>query len=376
MCWRPPTASAAIGTINAATLTAGLTGTITKTYDGTNTAILGAGNYTLSGTVYGNDVVALNNPTSGLYSDANAGTTKIVGVSGLTLSNANYVLATPTASAAIGTINAATLTAGLTGTVSKTYDGTATATLGAGNYVLTGTVYGNDAVALNNPTSGLYSDANAGTTKTVGVSGLTLSNANYVLAAPTASAAIGTINAATLTAGLTGTVSKTYDGTNTAILGAGNYTLSGTVYGNDVVALNNPTSGALFRRQRRHDQDGGRLRPHAQQRELRAGDADRLGGDRYNQCRDPDRRPDRHGLEDLRRHGDRHPGRRQLHAHRHGLRQRRGRAQQSDQRSLCRRQRRYRQNGRRLRPHAQQRELRAGGGRPRRRRSARSMPPP
>ena len=200
-----PTASAAIGTINAATLTAGLTGTVSKTYDGTNTATLGAGNYTLTGTVYGNDAVALNNPTSGLYADANAGIAKTVGVSGLTLDNANYVLAAPAASAAIGTIDAATLTAGLTGTVSKTYDGTATATLGTGNYVLTGTVYGNDAVALNNPTSGLYADANAGIAKTVGVSGLTLSNANYVLATPTASAAIGTINAATLTAGLTGT---------------------------------------------------------------------------------------------------------------------------------------------------------------------------
>ena len=98
---------------------------------------------------------------------------------------------------------------------------------------------GNDAVALNNPTSGLFADADAGIAKTVGVSGLTLDNANYVLAAPTASAAIGTINAATLTAALTGTITKTYDGTATATLGAGNYTLTGTVYGNDAVALNN-----------------------------------------------------------------------------------------------------------------------------------------
>jgi hypothetical protein len=103
---------------------------------------------------------------------------------------------------------------GLTGAVSKTYDGTNTATLGAGNYTLTGTIYGTDLVALNNPTSGLYVDANVGTAKTVSVMGLALSNGNYVLAASTASAPIGTINAAIVTDAITpatliGTVAST-----------------------------------------------------------------------------------------------------------------------------------------------------------------------
>jgi hypothetical protein len=210
-------------------------------------ATLVGGNYTLSGVVSGDGVV-LNNPVSGSYDTRNAGSGKLVSVSGLALLGAdagNYVLASTSASAAIGTINAATLTAGLTGNASKTYDGTTVATLVGGNYTLSGTVSG-DAVVLNNPASGSYDTKNAGTGKTVNVSGLGLSGAdagNYVLASTGASAAIGTINAATLNAGLTGSVSKTYDGTIAATLSSANYTLSGVVSG-DAVALNDPASGS------------------------------------------------------------------------------------------------------------------------------------
>jgi len=99
------------------------------------------------------------------------------------------------------TVNKATLTAGLTGTVSKPYDGSTTATLAAGNYTLSGVVSG-DTVTLNNPTSGTYDTRNQGTGKTVTVTGLAISGAsatNYTLSSSSTSGAVGTISAATLT---------------------------------------------------------------------------------------------------------------------------------------------------------------------------------
>ena len=57
-----------------------------------------------------------------------------------------------------------------------------------------------------------------------------------MLASTTASATDRHITAASLTAGLTGTVSKVYDTNTTAPLAAGNYTLS-TILGSDVVTV-------------------------------------------------------------------------------------------------------------------------------------------
>jgi filamentous hemagglutinin family protein len=239
--------SAAIGIIDPAALTASLTGTARKTYDGTTTASLTAGNYALTGVVAG-DSVTLNHPATGNYNNKNAGTAKTVTVGGLVLSGAdagNYLLASPIASGAIGIIDPATLTASLTGTVRKTYDGTAAATTTAANYKLSGILAG-DSVSAGSPASASYSDKNVGTGKLVSVSGLSLAGpdaGNYVLAKSALSAAIGIIDPATLTASLTGSVHKTYDGTATASLTGGNYALTGVVAG-DSVTLNNPATGS------------------------------------------------------------------------------------------------------------------------------------
>ena len=110
---------------------------------------------------------------------------------------ANYTVTTQTAS---GTITPAALTASLIGTTSKTYDSTVSATLTAGNYVLTG-VLGPDTVALNDPTSGAYADGNARTNKRVTVTGLALTGAdagNYTVNSR-ASGNIGVITPAALT---------------------------------------------------------------------------------------------------------------------------------------------------------------------------------
>ena len=167
-------ASANIGAISAATLSAGLTGTVTKVYDGGNVAALAAGNYTLTG-VIGTDDVSLNNPATGTYDTQHVGASKTVSVSGLALTGASagdYVVNT-SASASLGTITPASLTAGLTGTLTKVYDGGTVATLAPTNYTLTG-VIGTDAVSLNNPATGTYDTKDVGSSKAVSVSGLSL----------------------------------------------------------------------------------------------------------------------------------------------------------------------------------------------------------
>ncbi len=177
----------------------------------------------------------------------NVGSGKTVTASGINLTSNpnNYVLASTTASAALGVITPATLTASLTGTAAKVYDGTTVATLSAPNYVLSGAI-GADVVTLNDPTIGSYASKNVGSSILVTASGLALGGAaagNYALAATSASANIGVITPATLTASLTGTVAKVYDGTTVATLSAPNYVLSGAI-GADVVTLNDPTIGS------------------------------------------------------------------------------------------------------------------------------------
>ena len=87
------------------------------------------------------------------------------------------------------------LTAALTGTASKVYDGTTSATLGLSHYTL-GNIFGSDDVTLGNYASGNYATKQAGTGKQISVSGLTLTGtkaANYTLASSSVSGPIGTI---------------------------------------------------------------------------------------------------------------------------------------------------------------------------------------
>ncbi|HEY1095946.1 MAG TPA: MBG domain-containing protein, partial [Alphaproteobacteria bacterium] len=112
--------------VTARVLTAALTGTVTKVYDGDNTAALVLGNYTLSN-VYNGDDVALGNLTSGTYNDKNAGTGKDVTVTGLFLGGSkagNYTLASGTVVGAIGTITPKGLTVTTDAGQHKTYGAT------------------------------------------------------------------------------------------------------------------------------------------------------------------------------------------------------------------------------------------------------------
>lgn len=186
-------------TVTPAMLAAGITN-VSKVYDGTTSVVLGSNNFTLSGLMNGESVGLINTPTNGTYATSGAGSQILMtanastnlGLSGSAASN--YVLSTGSISG-YGSITPATLTASLTGSVSKIYDGTSAAALSSANYLLSGVIKG-DSVNLNNPSSGSFDTANAGTGKTVSVGGLALTGAaagNYVLSANSASGAIGEI---------------------------------------------------------------------------------------------------------------------------------------------------------------------------------------
>jgi filamentous hemagglutinin family protein len=190
-------------TANSKTLTASLTGTVSKTYDGTTDATLSSSNYFLSG-IYGADDVGLSTFTVGSYDTKSVGTGKTVFVNGLSLTGSkagNYTLSSSSVSGAVGTVLAKELTASLTGTVRRTFDGTSVASMTPANYVLGGVVSG-DSVALNFPASGNFSSSAVGMGKLVTVTGLALLGAdsgNYLLGSTTVSAPVGQIDAAAAT---------------------------------------------------------------------------------------------------------------------------------------------------------------------------------
>ena len=184
------------------------------------------------------------------------------------------------------------------------------ATLASANYSLGG-IIGNYDVVLNNPATGIYDDKNVGTGKTVTVSGLAISGAdaaNYQFAATTISGAVGQIGQATVTAGLSGSVTKVYDTTTSATLAAGNCTLSG-VLGSDVVTLNSPTSGSYDNKNAGagkygHCRRAGAGRGGCGQLPACGHRRQRGSGDDYR--RDRDRVADGHGQQAFRRHDCRH----------------------------------------------------------------------
>ena len=213
--------------------TLGLTGSITKVYDATAAAtnLLNA-NYTISGGVDGDTVTkAVSLPTSGSYADKNVGAGKTVTVTGLSSTHYTvtsstgkpvygYGLASSSISGAIGTITAKDITAivGLTAQ-DKVYDGNTSAVLNTGSATFTGMVSG-DTLTVASAT-GTFVDKNAGTGKTVSITGLTfggadLSNYNLVSANATTTAAITKLRLTSLS-GITAE-NKVYDRTTGATL--------------------------------------------------------------------------------------------------------------------------------------------------------------
>ena len=159
-----------------------LVGSVTKVYDGTATATLLAGNYSLTPTllvdpVFGNftpSSLTVSSAGNGTYAGVNAGSGIAVTSSGGTVNavftgnpgkNA-YGYTLGSASAAIGVITpvgvvVTPVSGSLVGTSSKAYDGTTVAPLTPGNFRLSGFI-GSDSVNVTK-TTGTYADQTVGT---------------------------------------------------------------------------------------------------------------------------------------------------------------------------------------------------------------------
>jgi hypothetical protein len=162
--------------------------------------------------------------------------------------NAEYGVTTPAQVSGNGLFYsvAPQLNVALVGPVSKTYDGTSNANLSQANFSLSGMLSG-DVVNLNTPTSGLYADKNAGSSKSVSATGLSLGSASngstvvygYQLASPTASGLVGDIAKANATV-TANSGSGTYNGQTQTVSG---FTASGLVNGESESVLTGITAG-------------------------------------------------------------------------------------------------------------------------------------
>ena len=205
-------------------ITPSLTGTVSKTYDGTTTATLAAGNYSISGAI-DSDVVVLNNPASGSYDTRNVGVGKNVSVSGIAIASASdgaatvygYQLGSSTANANIGTITQRAITVSSQSGQSKTYGADDPNSAKTAYSVTSGTLVGGDTLSGNMgrvavELVGNYSFTTGTTTVSDGFSG-----GNYAI----------TFNGATnpfqiSSAALTGTIAnqrKTYGQNDPALAG-------------------------------------------------------------------------------------------------------------------------------------------------------------
>ena len=162
-------------TMNAKTLNITGVTALNRAYDGTLTAALGG---TAAITALGADVVNLGGSGSGVFANKNAGTAKGVTVTGYTTSGAdagNYTLVQPAGLTANITQAALTVSAN---TVTKTYDGTLSASGTGTASSLAGTGAGE---TISNAGSQTFLDKNAGLgNKTVRASGLTIQDSGNV----------------------------------------------------------------------------------------------------------------------------------------------------------------------------------------------------
>ena len=217
-------------TINKASLTAALQGNVQKQYDSTTAASgLSNANFAIGGwvTVGGATQGATVSQTAATYASPNVSSNGGTGLVTAALQASNFVAnpgtelnnyTLPTsASGNVGRITAAPLELS-TSNVTKTYDGTVSA---AGTAVVkSGTLFSVDSLSGG---TFAFADKNAGTNKTVTVSGVTVGNgtstSNY--AVTYADNTTSTIHKADVTVTATA-VTKTYDGT---LLAAGTGTV-------------------------------------------------------------------------------------------------------------------------------------------------------
>ena len=216
-----------------------------KVYNGTTSATINTGSATLVGVLSGDIVTLVSSGAVGTFNNKNAGTSKTVITSGFALSGPDagkYTLISPTP---IANISKANLTVSGVTANDKIYDGSIYTTVNTGGAVFSGVVPGDVVTLVSSGASGIFSDKDVDTGKSVLISGLNTGGkdgSNYNLSQPVSSA---DITQATLT--ITGVTadSRTYNNTNLATLNTSGADLSG-VFGSDVVTLNSASATATF----------------------------------------------------------------------------------------------------------------------------------
>jgi trimeric autotransporter adhesin len=221
-----------IGTITQKSVSVSSVNIANKIYDGTTDAT-SVSSTVFTGAIAGDTVNAAG--TLSAFTSKNVGNYS-VSVTGLTLTGAdaaNYALSSTTATDSSVSITAKPLTyAGVV--TSRDYNALTTATV---SDALTGVIIGDTVTAAH--TTATFDTKNAGTGKTVSISGISKAGAdalNYTLA--TTASLTGTITPVTLTATPT-TTTKTYDGTTSATIGG--YALAGMVGSETVTASGTAT---------------------------------------------------------------------------------------------------------------------------------------
>jgi len=225
-------------------LSVALTGSVERVYNADVDADLTQVIYTVGGLVDG-DAVVLSS-SGGSFDNKDVGDTKTITVADVTITSASngdvsvygYQLAAGTASADIGKITRASISA-VTGITAdnKVYDGGTDVTLNSGSAAFTG-IFGDDELTVDS-VSGAFSDKNVADDEIlVNITEITLSGddaGNYTLANNTATT---TADIDPYSVSLTG--SRTYDGTN--VVANDIFTL-GTLVGTEDLGLSG--SGTL-----------------------------------------------------------------------------------------------------------------------------------
>ena len=215
-----------------------------KAYNGTTNAVIITENASLEGILPGDAVILEKGVITGTFADKNVGLLKPVTISGFTLSGVdapNYFLNQPTAVADITSIGLSVI--GLSA-VNRIYDGTVKVNIDDSGAQLEGEIDGDNVFPVFSGAEGTLLDKNAGLSKEVLISGVTLSGTdaqNYFLNQPES-----TVDISPATLSVTGIIAETksYDGTTSAVMNFDNASLLG-LYGIDRVKLD--VSGATGR---------------------------------------------------------------------------------------------------------------------------------
>lgn len=194
-------------------MVSGLT-TADKVYDGTTLATI-TGTGTLSGVISGDDVSVDTSATGVAFADKNAGSNKQVLMTGLVLAGADAANYSADAIAGTATIAPRTLSVSGLSIADKIYDGSTAASV-AGSPVLAGLISGDVVTVDLAGSSAIFEDKQAGTGKSVLLTGIALNGSDAGNYSAQASAGAASILPRDLHYVVTA-LDKVFDGTPTAM---------------------------------------------------------------------------------------------------------------------------------------------------------------